>query len=71
MLQLGDLIRFTPDSLTYGVDSEGLIGMLGLIAEIIPEVGEPSYALVRWADGALTDTHLHDLTLVQRARADV
>jgi hypothetical protein len=70
-MQPGDLVEFDPDRLTYGPDNDGLIGMLGLVTEIIPDAGAPSYAHVLWTDGMLTDTHLNDLTLVQRAHADV
>lgn len=70
-MQAGDLVRFTPDVMTYGVDDEGLIGMIGLVTEVVPVAGAAHYALVRWSDGEFTDTILSDLALVQRACAVV
>lgn len=69
MLQPGDLVRFTPDALTYGLDDEGLIGMLGVITRCTYDTGiDKKFVMVLWPDGKITDTFTDDLTLVQRAR---
>lgn len=73
MLQPGDLVRFTPDELTYGVDDEGMIGMLGVITRAPERWSSRStnrdkqFVMVLWPDGKITDTWTDDLTLVQRA----
>ena len=68
-MQPGDLVRFTPDALTYGLDAEGLIGILGVITRCVYDAEiDRQYAMVLWPDGKITDTYTDDLTLVQRAR---
>jgi len=69
VLQSGDLVRFTPDALTYGLDAEGLIGILGVITRCVYDAElDGQYAMVLWPDGKITKTYIDDLTLVQRAR---
>lgn len=49
MLQSGDLVRFTPDALTYGLDAEGLIGILGVITRCVYDAElDGQYAMVLW-----------------------
>ena len=71
IVESGDLVEFRPDILTYGVDAEDLIGMLGIVTEVVEVGATREYALVLWRDGKLTDTMLSDLALVQRAGAVV
>jgi len=69
VLQPGDLVRFAPVALPYGLDAEGLIGILGVITRCVYDAElDRQYTMVLWPDGKITDTYTDDLTLVQRAR---
>ena len=70
-MKLGDLVRFTPETVDITMFPEHL-NMIGMITSVHRNrwgaETEADWAMVLWSDGVTTDTHLNDLSPIDRAR---
>lgn len=70
-LKTGDLVRFTPETVDHTISPEHL-NMIGMITQVHRNrwgaEHDADWAMVLWGDGVTTDTHLNDLSPIDRAR---